>query len=105
MMTLSALLRRNATSSAEPDFTAFCWTPLATAPSAAPKPPRITLKNDRFIARHMMYDRIAPDEPTSEPAMISIELFSEKPIPAAAHPEYLLSIEPTPGMWAPRTGV
>ncbi len=36
---------------------------------------------------HMMYDRIAPLEPTSEPAMISIELFSEKPMPAAAQPE------------------
>ena len=61
--------------------------PAAGAPSAAPKPPRITLKNDRFIALHMMYDRIAPDEPTSEPAMISIGLFSEKPMPAAAQPE------------------
>jgi hypothetical protein len=47
----------------------------------------MTLKNDRFIARHMMYDRMAPDEPTSEPAMMSIELLSENPIPAAAHPE------------------
>jgi hypothetical protein len=45
------------------------------------------LKNERFIALHMMYDRIAPDDPTSEPAMISIELFSEKPMPAAAQPE------------------
>ena len=39
------------------------------------------------MALHMMYDRIAPEEPTSEPAMISIELFSEKPMPAAAQPE------------------
>ena len=88
MITLSALPSRNATSSAEPDFTAFCSPPPATTvPSAPPKPPRMTLKNERFIARHMMYDRIAPDDPTSEPAMISIELFSEKPMPAAAHPE------------------
>ncbi len=35
----------------------------------------------------MMYERIAPEEPTSEPAMISIELLSEKPMPAAAQPE------------------
>ena len=46
-----------------------------------------TLKNDRFIALHMMYERMAPDEPTSDPAMISIALFNEKPIPAAAQPE------------------
>ncbi len=52
-----------------------------------PKPPRITLKNERFIALHMMYDRIAPEDPTSDPAMISIGLLSEKPMPAAAQPE------------------
>ena len=28
--------------------------PAAAAPSAAPKPPRMTLKNERFIALHMM---------------------------------------------------
>ena len=27
---------------------------------AAPKPPKITFQIERFIARHMMYDRIAP---------------------------------------------
>src|SRR5262249_61799495 len=57
------------------------------APASPPNPPRITLKNERFIALHMMYERIAPDEPTSDPAMISIELLSEKPMPAAAQPE------------------
>ncbi len=49
------------------------------------------MKNERFIARHMMYERMAPLEPTSEPAMISIGLFSEKPMPAAAQPEYEFS--------------
>ena len=59
----------NAASSAEPDFTGRCSVapPAAAAPPSPPKPPRITLKNERFIALHMMYDRIAPDEPTSEP--------------------------------------
>jgi hypothetical protein len=77
----------NAASSGLPDFTVFFDASAAIAPSAAPKPPRMTLKNERFIALHMMYDRIAPDEPTSEPAMISIGLLSEKPMPAAAQPE------------------
>ena len=63
------------------------------------------MKNERFIALHMMYERIAPEEPTSEPAMISIELFSEKPIPAAAQPEYELSIDTTTGMSAPPMGM
>ncbi len=89
MITVSALVSRKAASSAEPDFTLrSSWAPAGPPASAsAPKPPRITLKNERFIALHMMYERIAPLEPTSEPAMISIELFSEKPIPAAAQPE------------------
>src|SRR3954470_15673441 len=97
----------NDASSAEPDLTGRCSAepPAAAAPGSLPKPPRITLENDRFIALHMMYDRIAPDEPTSEPAMISIELFSEKPIPAAAQPEYEFSIDTTTGMSAPPIGM
>jgi hypothetical protein len=54
MITLSALPSRNATSSGEPERTLFCCAPPAVAPSAAPKPPRMTLKNERFIALHMM---------------------------------------------------
>jgi hypothetical protein len=54
MTTLSALARRNATSSGEPDRTLRCSADPVAAPSAAPKPPRMTLKNDRFIALHMM---------------------------------------------------
>ena len=41
----------------------------------------------RFIARHMMYDRIAPELPTSAPVMIIALLCSVKPIAAAAQPE------------------
>src|SRR3990167_264024 len=97
MITVSALLRRKAASSAEPDLTGRAsWLPAAGPASVAPpKPPRMTLKNERFIALHMMYERIAPLEPTREPAMISIELFSEKPIPAAAHPAHLFSLDTT----------
>ena len=87
MITESALESMNATSSADPDLTCFCSAPPTTVPVSAPKPPRITLKNERFIALHMMYDRMAPELPTSEPEMISIGLLSEKPMPAAAHPE------------------
>src|SRR5438445_13867391 len=93
MITLSALARRKAASSGEPERTVFCPASVAAAPSAAPKPPRITEMNERFIARHMMQDRIAPEEPTSEPAMMSMALLSEKPMPAAAQPEQLFSTE------------
>ena len=61
--------------------------------------------NDRFIAWHMMYDRIAPDEPTSEPVMISARLPRVKPMPAAAQPEYEFSIDTTTGMSAPPIGM
>src|SRR5471030_3219310 len=107
MMTLSALAMMKAASSAEPDLTGRCsLAPAGPASAGAPpKPPRITLKNERFIALHMMYDRIAPDDPTSEPAMISIALFSEKPMPAAAQPEYEFSIDTTTGMSAPPMGM
>ena len=55
--------------------------------SVAPKPPKITLKNDLFIPLHIMYDNIAPDDPTSAPVIISAVFSKVKPIPAAAQPE------------------
>src|SRR6478672_388204 len=57
--------------------------------------------NDRFIALHMMYDRIAPEEPTSAPVMISRLLLNMNPAAAAAHPEYEFSIDTTTGMSPP----
>src|SRR3954453_12521619 len=105
MITVSALPMMNAASSALPDLPVFCSEPAPAPPVSPPSPPRITLKNERFIALHMMYDRIAPDEPTSEPAMISIGLLSEKPMPAAAQPEYEFSIDTTTGMSAPPIGM
>src|SRR5688500_2648004 len=47
---------------------------------------------------------MAPELPTSEPAMMSMGLPSENPIPAAAQPEYELSMEMTTGMSAPPNG-
>src|SRR5450830_1752958 len=107
MMTVSALLMMKAASSAEPDFTGRCSCAPATPATGAapPKPPRMTLKNERFMALHMMYDRIAPEEPTNDPAMISIELFSEKPMPAAAPAVHVLSTDPTTAIPAPPMGM
>src|SRR3546814_19125122 len=69
MMTFSAWLIRKAASSALPGFHGRCSfePPAPAAASSPPNPPAITLMKLRFIARHMMYDRIAPDEPTSAP--------------------------------------
>ena len=47
---------------------------------------------------------MAPEEPTSAPVMISAVLPRVKPMPAAAHPDYELSMEMTTGMSAPPIG-
>ena len=44
---------------------------------------------------------MAPEEPTSDPVMMSRSLLSMKPAAAAAQPEYELSIETTTGMSPP----
>ncbi len=88
MITVSAWLSMNAASSALPVFTARCaWAPAAAVAVSPPKPPRMTLKNERFIALHMMYERIAPELPTRLPATMSMALLRLKPMPAAAQPE------------------
>ena len=55
MITVSALPRMKAASSALPLLTGRCSAlPPAAGAASPPKPPRITLKNERFIALHMM---------------------------------------------------
>ena len=54
---------------------------------------------------HMMYDKIAPEEPTKAPVIISAVFSKVNPIPAAAQPEYEFSIDMTTGMSAPPIGI
>ena len=70
-----------------PLLTGFLFLFFCNVKSVPPNPPRITLKNDRFIPLHMIYDKIAPDEPTKAPVIINAVFSKVKPIPAAAHPE------------------
>ena len=86
-------------------LTGFLFLFFCNVKSVPPNPPRITLKNDRFIPLHIIYDKIAPDEPTKAPVIISAVFSKVKPIPAAAHPEYELSIEITTGISAPPIGI
>ena len=62
---------------------------VAAAPDfvVVPKPPRMTLTRDRFIALHMMYERIAPLDPTSAPVAIRSWLLRVNPVADAAQPE------------------
>ena len=64
----------------------LCWIYFFFA-DASVHVPKITLLNERFIALHIMYDRIAPDEPMSEPTIVSIGLASMKPYAHNAQPE------------------
>ncbi len=52
-----------------------------------PNPPRMTLMNFRFMARHMMIERMAPLEPTRAPTTMRRSLESMNPVAAAAQPE------------------
>ena len=56
-------------------------------PVVSPHPPRITERKFLFIALHIIYERIAPEDPTSAPVTIKRSLPSIKPVAAAAHPE------------------
>ncbi len=58
----------------------------AAAGCTWPKAPNSTLVNERFIALHMMIDRMKPDEPSSAPAIISSLLLSTKPMATADMP-------------------
>ena len=51
-----------------------------------PNAPNSTFVNERFIARHMMIERIRPDDPSSAPAVMSSLFSITNPIATAARP-------------------
>ena len=57
------------------------------------------------MARHMIWDKMMPDAPTREPAMIRPLLLRTKPVAAPARPEYELSSAMATGMSAPPMGM
>ncbi len=59
---------------------------MAAAFCTVPNAPNSTLVNDRFMARHMMIERIRPLEPSSAPAVTSSLLSSTKPMATAERP-------------------
>ena len=54
---------------------------------------------------HIIYESIAPEDPTSAPVIINAVFSKVKPIPAAAHPEYEFNIDITTGISAPPIGI
>ena len=95
---------RSAASCGVPLLTAFASAALPPA-CTCPNAPKSTLVNDRFIARHMITDRIRPDDPSSAPAVMSTLFSSTKPIATADSPAYAFSSEMTVGMSAPPIGM
>ncbi len=53
---------------------------------AAPNAPNNTLVNERFMALHMITERMKPDDAFSAPAMMSRRFSKAKPIAAQAAP-------------------
>ncbi len=49
--------------------------------------PKITFYNDLFMALHIMYERIAPEDPIKDPTIVSIGLANINPSAQRAHPE------------------
>ena len=77
----------SAASSVEAERTLPCSPPAsATLSSSCPNAPKSTLRNERFIARHMMIARIRPEAPSSAPATISSLLSSTNPNADADRP-------------------
>src|SRR6266446_2734079 len=63
-------------------FHSFC-SPAARAGCAFPNAPNRTFVNERFMARHMMIERMRPLDPSSAPAVTSSLLSRTNPIATA----------------------
>lgn len=71
-------------------FVSVCVPTISFFDFPAPKSayePKMTLSIDLFIALHMIYVRIAPEEPMTEPQIVNNELFNMKPSAHKAQPD------------------
>src|ERR1700756_750632 len=91
----SALALRTVRSSTTALAPAWTW----------PNAPNMTLVNERFMALHMITERMKPEEPSRAPATTRTLLLSTNPRRAADRPAYELRSEMTVGMSAPPIGV
>ena len=86
MMTTSRACSSNcAAPSIDSCFHSFC-SAITLVFCTVPNAPNSTFVNERFMARHMMIDRISPLEPSRAPAVTSSRLSSTKPIATAERP-------------------
>merc|ERR1719285_1511391 len=102
MTTDCALASISAHPSTDVSVCSSCTTSPSLAVGAAMfHPPKRTLTKLRFIATHMIYDRIAPLEPTKAPTIVRRSLFMINPSAQSAQPLYELSTVITTGISAP----
>ena len=69
--------------------------------SNVPYPPRITFAMSRFMASHIIYVRIPPENPIKDPTLVIRALSRRNPSAASAHPEYEFRTVITTGISAP----
>lgn len=74
---------------------------LAIAEGSKSNPPNMTLNRFLFMALHIIYERIAPEDPTSAPTMVNNGLLSMNPSAHNAQPEYEFKTVMTTGISAP----
>mmetsp|Transcript_24563 Transcript_24563/g.62534 ORF Transcript_24563/g.62534 Transcript_24563/m.62534 type:complete len:311 (-) Transcript_24563:257-1189(-) len=82
-------------------FVASPVTSSISAPADSPNPPINTSARLRFIAAHIMYDRMAPDAPTKDPAISSSLFETISPAKTPANPEQVFRTQMTTGISAP----
>src|SRR5512140_614265 len=104
MITRRALSRIDAASSGDAERTGLVLACAALASCACPKAPNSTLAKERFIALHMITDRMRPEEALTAPAIISRRFSRAKPIAAQAAPAYEFSNAMTVGISPPPMG-
>ena len=85
MITLSAVASASATSSTV--VLVICPSILNSLLSVGAMPPKRTLVRPRFMATHMIYERMEPETPIRAPTVVRRGLSSMKPSATRAKPE------------------
>src|SRR5258706_125770 len=94
-----------AASSAVAERTGLVETCAAAPTCACPNAPKSTFANDRFIALHMITERMNPEDALIAPATISSRFPSANPIAAQAAPANEFNSAITVGMSPPPIGM
>src|SRR5260370_40870163 len=104
MITRRELSRIDAASSAVAECTGLAEPCAVVLTCACPNAPNRTFVKERFIALHMITDRMKPEDAFSAPAMINRRLPRANPMAVAAAPAEEINHAQPVGMVAPPHG-